>query len=277
MKTYILNTLNRYKRFSESSDVKAILCNKSWRLFNDSGEQELYIFQDNGTMFYSVNGQVTNGIWQYISANQSLIITVQNQSYMLHPAFIDTVILALQLDGTQKYLFMIDEKNSYSYQLKTLNDIESYFLEKERKIEENQRLLQQEEEARHREEQRQAKARFRKEREEQEREAKKEQLRKEALAEWEKRKESIFSKEKGFLFRFYIVKILCWPLLFAVIVSEIMLICHIDSQNWIGMLGGIGGFILAAYALWIGGTYDIKSNMKDKFIDDYIKKHFNQQ
>ena len=48
MKTYLLDILSRYNRFSENLDVKTVLCNKSWWIFNDSGDKELYIFQENG-------------------------------------------------------------------------------------------------------------------------------------------------------------------------------------------------------------------------------------
>ena len=37
MKTYLFETLNRYKRFSESLDAKAVLSNKAWVVFNDEG------------------------------------------------------------------------------------------------------------------------------------------------------------------------------------------------------------------------------------------------
>lgn len=54
MKTYLLDILNRYNRFSENLDVKTILCNKSWFIFNDTGDKELYIFQENGSLIASV-------------------------------------------------------------------------------------------------------------------------------------------------------------------------------------------------------------------------------
>ena len=84
MKTYIFNAINRYKRFSENLEVQSAICNKSWWVFNDSGEKELYIFQEDGTLYITLNGKVTNGTWKYISANKSLIIGTESQSYMLH-------------------------------------------------------------------------------------------------------------------------------------------------------------------------------------------------
>ena len=71
MKTFLLDSFNRYKRFSEELDVRTILCNKPWLIFNDCGDKELYVFQEDGSLIASVNGNVTNAKWQYIPANKS--------------------------------------------------------------------------------------------------------------------------------------------------------------------------------------------------------------
>ena len=150
MKTYLLDIPNKYHRFSKNLDVKAILCNKSWLIFNDSGDKELYIFQENGSLITSVNGSVINATWQYISANNSLVISFKEQSYMLHPSFKYDVIFALQLDGTERFVFMIEENQSNSFHPKSLKELTAYFENKEhRNIEERQQekriLLQQQE------------------------------------------------------------------------------------------------------------------------------------
>jgi hypothetical protein len=132
MKTYLFDTFNRYTRFSENLDVKTILCNKSWWVFNDSGEKELYIFNTDGTLIIAVSGRVTNATWQYIPANKSIVVTGNAQSYMVHPAFCDNMLLALQVDGTNQYTFLIDEKSILSTNLKTFNDLVLYFAEKEK-------------------------------------------------------------------------------------------------------------------------------------------------
>lgn len=132
MKTYLFDTFNRYKRFSEELDAKTILCNKSWWVFNDSGEKEVYIFNTDGSLIISVSGKVTNVTWKYIPANKSIIISGNNQSYMVHPAFYDNMIFALQVDGTNEYSFLIDERSLPSTNLRTFNDLELYFAEKER-------------------------------------------------------------------------------------------------------------------------------------------------
>lgn len=143
MKTYLLDILNRYNRFSENLDVKTILCNKSWLIFNDSGDKELYIFQENGSLIASINGNVTNATWQYISANKSLLISFKEQSYLLHPSFIDNAIFALQQDGTERFLFMISEEQCTSFYPKSLKELYSYFEEIEYKRLEDEKLQKQ--------------------------------------------------------------------------------------------------------------------------------------
>lgn len=148
MKTYLMDSLNRYKRFSEKLDVKTILCNKSWWVFNDSGEKEIYIFQENGSLIVSLNGNVTVANWSYIPVNKSLIINSKEQSYMLHPAFSDNNILALQKDGTEHYSFLIQEDQLNYFQPKTLSELNAYFeREIQAQIEAERRKLRAEREA----------------------------------------------------------------------------------------------------------------------------------
>lgn len=155
MKAYLLDIPNKYNRFCKNLDVKAILCNKSWLVFNDSGDKELYIFQENGSLITSVNGSVTNAAWQYISANNSLVISLKKQPYMLHPSFKDDIVLALQLDGTERFVFMIEESQSNFFHPKSLKELTAYFENKERRgMEERQqekRILLQQQETRRKE------------------------------------------------------------------------------------------------------------------------------
>ena len=64
---------------------------------------------------------------------------------MLHPSFIDNIIFALQQDGTERFLFMINEEQEQSFYPKSLNELNDYFENLEReKIEaekQNKRML----------------------------------------------------------------------------------------------------------------------------------------
>lgn len=130
MKTYLFDTINRYKRFSEELDVKTAICNKSWWVFNDSGEKELYIFNPDGKLDVIYSGRVTEGSWRYVSANKSIIVSASGESFMLDPAFVDNAIFALKLNGTDQYVFMIDENNTASFVPSTYKELMGYFEEK---------------------------------------------------------------------------------------------------------------------------------------------------
>ena len=143
MKTYLFDTLNRFRRFSENLDVEATLCNKPWQVFNDAGKKELYIFQEDGTLLITYSGRVTHGTWQYIAANKSIVVSAGEQSYMVHPAFMDKVLFALQVDGTNECAFLIDENNAQNFVPRSYTALIGYFEEKERRLleEEQQRKL----------------------------------------------------------------------------------------------------------------------------------------
>ena len=133
MRTYLFDTINRYKRFSENLDVSATLCNKSWWVFNDEGVKSLYIFQSNGDLYVTTNGVGLKGSWQYITANKTVIINSENKVMMFHPVFIDGNILTLTLDGTQQCAFLIDENNRAHFAPRSLSDLSRYFQKKEQK------------------------------------------------------------------------------------------------------------------------------------------------
>lgn len=141
MRTYVLEILNKYKRYSEAWDIKRILCDKSWIVFNDSCDREIYIFHENGSLIQSRNGIVYSGSWQYVTANKSIVILSQGQAYMLHPYIFDNVFFVLQQDGTERYAFLMDEAKLNDLRLRTLMDISSYFEETVRKEQANQELV----------------------------------------------------------------------------------------------------------------------------------------
>ena len=126
MRTYLIDTLNKYKRISKSLDAKAVLCNKSWQVFNNSGEKEIYIFQEDGSLIISINGKAIIAKWSFITANDTVLISHNESSFMMKPFFNDDKLFVLQLDGTNEYSFLIDESIKASFRAKTLNELELY-------------------------------------------------------------------------------------------------------------------------------------------------------
>lgn len=134
MKTYLLDTINRIKRFSESLDVQTSLCNRPWVVFNDSGDKEVLIFDTDGNVLITVNGVGFQRTWRWVAANKSLIIKQPDETIvMLHPEYFNNSVMALNRDGTQEYAFLIDDNNRNKFAPKTLSELKSYFLAIEQK------------------------------------------------------------------------------------------------------------------------------------------------
>ena len=133
MKTFIFSLPARLRSFNEKLDVKGALCGKSWEVFNDEGVKQLFIFNTDGTLLITLNGKVIKSFWQYIPANSSVLITTDDETKMFRPAFFDNMIFALQQDGVERYMFMIDEQQKSAFPEITLKALNEYFEEKERK------------------------------------------------------------------------------------------------------------------------------------------------
>ena len=142
MKTYLMNIPKILKGIDAKIDITSMLCDKSWIVFNDEGVKIVYIFRRDGTMLVSKSGIVVTSKWEYLKANYSLLISSDNETMMFHPIFIDDVIFALQLDGTDSYMFMIDEPKQKQFLLQTIAVLEQYFAEKERQIKEQEKTCE---------------------------------------------------------------------------------------------------------------------------------------
>ena len=145
MKTYLLDSIDRFKRYSQSLDVKTILCSKAWYVLNEDGDTENLVFQEDGTVLVSVNGSLKKYTWQYIPQNQSLnIMHTDTDGTMLKPAFLDGKVFAFQKTGTKECMFLIDDSLDTDKKLLSLNSIKKYLVECEKIAieEEKRRALQ---------------------------------------------------------------------------------------------------------------------------------------
>ena len=133
MKAFLFDLVNKLQRTSNSLDAKAILCNKTWRVFSDTGEKEVYIFMEDGKLVISVNGAAVIGSWMYIPANQSLVISGNNQNFLVHPIICNNV-LALALDGSNQCCFLLDSTKAELDSIQSLKSIESYISRNANKI-----------------------------------------------------------------------------------------------------------------------------------------------
>lgn len=111
MKTFLINTIKELKKLSNELDVKSAICDREWIIFNDDySVKEVYIFQKDGTLIASFNGKITYATWTYLSVNHSFIFKLSDtESYMFRPIAFDENILTLQLDGENRFCFLLTE------------------------------------------------------------------------------------------------------------------------------------------------------------------------
>lgn len=143
MKTYLFDTIERFKRFSQSLDVKTLLCSKAWYVLNEDGDTENLIFQEDGTVLVSINGSLKKYTWLYIPQNQSLsIMHTDTDGTMLKPAYLDDKVLAFQKIGTKECMFLIDDALGDKDKMLTLDSVKKHLIETEqRAIEEQKKLM----------------------------------------------------------------------------------------------------------------------------------------
>lgn len=127
MKTYIFDTIEKYKRLSKKLDAKTVICNRSWVVFNDCGEREIYKFKEDGTMQIILSGRITVGKWEYDPNDNSVSLFASEQSMMVHPGMYDDVVMALKVDGTDEISFLIDDNNKDNFAPQSLKELLDYF------------------------------------------------------------------------------------------------------------------------------------------------------
>lgn len=128
MKTYLMSIPDSIKGISDKLNIKALLCDKSWVIYNDEDTKIVFIFEKSGSIIISQNGVVEKAKWEYVKANKSILIENNGQTLLLHPTFVDDVLFILQQDGTSLHIVMIDEKEVERLMLKTIEAINKYLV-----------------------------------------------------------------------------------------------------------------------------------------------------
>ena len=110
MKQYLNNLLPRIKQFSEGLDKKEVFVETPWVIVDDNLNQQKYIFKRNGELIMSLNGQVSMGKWELLSAAKSLLIDRIQDKILLNQFFVDPAVMVLSLDGRkEEYLILVNE------------------------------------------------------------------------------------------------------------------------------------------------------------------------
>lgn len=129
MKTYLTDIIPKIQRYSKKIDDLTKLTNQHWVVVDELiGSKTIYIFRSNHELLISHDGRVERAKWEYLG-NDSLLIDRKDEIYLFKHGFLDENILALKLDSSNEYAFLVNE-NNYKGELNSLSNIIDFLTKK---------------------------------------------------------------------------------------------------------------------------------------------------
>ena len=110
MKDFINNILPSIKAISKKIDDETILKNQHWVLLDEKGiTGTTYIFRDKKQLLVSIDGDVCEGTWEYLT-NDKILINLNGKMLLYRNQYFDDKILTLKKDNSEIYSVLINEK-----------------------------------------------------------------------------------------------------------------------------------------------------------------------
>ncbi len=122
MKTYFADIIPKIQKYSQKLDDLTKLTNQHWVSLDEiKSNKKVYIFRANNQLLISNDGRVEKGTWEYLG-NQSILIETKEESNLFKHGFFDDNVLALKLDSSSNYAFLINE-SKYERELNNISDV----------------------------------------------------------------------------------------------------------------------------------------------------------
>ncbi|MFD0701771.1 hypothetical protein [Myroides pelagicus] len=122
MKTFIASIIPKIQEYSRKLDDITLLTNQHWVLIDDIElSKTIFIFKTSNELLVATNGIVEKGKWEYLG-NQSLLIDLQDKSFLFKQGFFDENVLALKVDGKDEYSMLINE-NKFDQELNSISSV----------------------------------------------------------------------------------------------------------------------------------------------------------
>lgn len=129
MRTFLSDIIPKLQQFSKKLDELTLLLNHHWIVIEQSTtSKKTYIFRTNNELLISIDGVVEKARWDYLG-NKSLLIESSEGSLLFKIGFFDENILALKLDNTAGYVFLVNETRA-SQDLNSLESIVDFLSNK---------------------------------------------------------------------------------------------------------------------------------------------------
>lgn len=129
MKTFFSDIIPRIQKYSQKLDDVTLLTNQHWVVLDILSESKtVYIFRQNGELLISINGKVSKAKWEYLGHN-SILIDINEESYLFKPNIFDENILALKIDSKDEYAILVNE-TKYSGEFNSISAVNHFLHQK---------------------------------------------------------------------------------------------------------------------------------------------------
>lgn len=128
MKAFILNKLDKVKKYAHTDLQKDKLTQSPWILFDPEAEvKTTYFFKEDGRLIMSVGGNVEIGKWEILGKSEILISHSQKHFLLYHKFFFKEILL-FTFEGNPGYIVFLN-KIKLENRIRVLLELEHYLEE----------------------------------------------------------------------------------------------------------------------------------------------------
>jgi hypothetical protein len=91
---------SKLKSYSRGLENKNYLLNKSWTIVDGDLRIQRLIFKNNGVLYITSEGLVSESTWEYLPSVNALIIKIGNDKILFHEVYLNHVALILKKDSS---------------------------------------------------------------------------------------------------------------------------------------------------------------------------------
>jgi hypothetical protein len=111
IKAYVESIASRLAQFSDTLTNTSLFVENPWVFLDEDSNHHKYIFRRSGELLVAVNGDVSFGNWEFLSAANSIMIDNRVDKVLLNALFIDKAIMILKKDGPTGELILLANQN----------------------------------------------------------------------------------------------------------------------------------------------------------------------
>jgi hypothetical protein len=125
MQFFLFDILDKIQNLGRKLDDLSLLKNNHWVQLNEIDKtKKVFIFRSNNELLISNNGLIKKHKWEYLG-NGSLLIEMDEGSFLFKCGFLDKTLLALKIDSSNNFVVFINE-TKFGKEINNSTDLSNY-------------------------------------------------------------------------------------------------------------------------------------------------------